>query len=82
MRLTDEQKRNSEVKEFKCPQKARDGCDAPTLGRAGACLICQELWPKLQQSRALLYKLRSQFTADAIGHDLTNKIDEVLRSFS
>lgn len=30
---------------FECPQKACGGCAWPSFGDAGACLVCERLYP-------------------------------------
>jgi hypothetical protein len=44
---------------FECPLRGSGGCDAPSLGRAGACAVCASLWPLLQAERAEVARLRA-----------------------
>jgi len=73
------------AEDFTCPREVQGSCDAPKFGRAGACMVCKDLWPKLQsewelraQLARILQRIRRSFTLEALGAITCAEVDRLL----
>ena len=73
------------AEDFTCPQEVQGGCGMPKFGRAGACMVCKDLWPKLRSERELraqlvqiLQCIRGSFTLEALGAITCAEVDRLL----